>query len=261
MRECFPESLVTDYEDLIPVMTNNPKDAHVLAAAIRCSAHAIVTDNKHDFPPHALKQYPIECLSAGEFLEHQYNVDNDALSRLSQNRRRTSESRWQRLPRIFDNIDKQLLPTLKLAMQNSNRGDFCVGYLNLRVWRQLDKQIESWSGQNGSCCRLLAGMQRLPEHELHDAYRLLQGDPDPDNPAIRLKKRLAQEFRSQLTIGAPTDADEAGLRRLVNPAIAFLGSSNPTFAGLSKQGELNVDVMDHDSCQKLAKWFDERWND
>jgi superfamily II DNA or RNA helicase len=197
------------------------------------------------------------------------------------------------LPRIFDNIDQQLLPALRLAMSNSHRGDFCVGYLNLRGWRQLDEQIESWSGQDGSCCRLLVGMQRLPEHELYDAYRLRQGDPDLDNQtALRLRKRLAQEFRKQLTIGAPTDADEAGLRRLVqqirqgkvvvklflrhslhaklylchrtdpiNPAIAFLGSSNLTFAGLSKQGELNVDVMDHDACVKLAKWFDERWND
>jgi hypothetical protein len=120
------------------------------------------------------------------------------------------------LPRIFDNIDQQLLPALQLAMQNSKRGDFCVGYLNLRGWRQLDEQIECWSGQDGCCCRLLVGMQRLPEQELHDAYQLLQTDPDLDNQtAIRLKKRLAQEFRSQLTIGAPTDADEAGLRRLI----------------------------------------------
>jgi superfamily II DNA or RNA helicase len=197
------------------------------------------------------------------------------------------------LPRIFDNIDQELLPALRLAMTNSRRGDFCVGYLNLRGWRQLDQQIDCWSGQDGACCRLLVGMQRLPEHELHDAYGIIQGDGDLDNQtALRLRKRLAQEFRQQLTIGAPNDADEAGLRRLIhqirdgkvivklflrhtlhaklylchrtdpiNPAIAFLGSSNLTFAGLSKQGELNVDVMDHDACQKLSKWFDERWND
>lgn len=47
----------------------------------------------------------------------------------------------------------------------------------------------------------------------------------------------------------------------VNPAIAFLGSSNLTFGGLSFQGELNVDVLDHDACTKLAAWFEERWED
>ena len=26
-------------------------------------------------------------------------------------------------------------------------------------------------------------------------------------------------------------------------------------------GELNVDVLDHDACQKLAKWFEDRWSD
>jgi phosphatidylserine/phosphatidylglycerophosphate/cardiolipin synthase-like enzyme len=41
----------------------------------------------------------------------------------------------------------------------------------------------------------------------------------------------------------------------VSPTIGFLGSSNLTFAGLSKQGELNVDVTDHDACKKLAMWL------
>jgi superfamily II DNA or RNA helicase len=47
----------------------------------------------------------------------------------------------------------------------------------------------------------------------------------------------------------------------LNPKIGYLGSSNLTFAGLSKQGELNVDVLDHDACDKLAQWFEDRWND
>ena len=47
----------------------------------------------------------------------------------------------------------------------------------------------------------------------------------------------------------------------VNPSVGYLGSSNLTLSGLSNQGELNVDVMDHDACNKLAKWFEDRWND
>ena len=47
----------------------------------------------------------------------------------------------------------------------------------------------------------------------------------------------------------------------VNPTVGYLGSSNLTQSGLSLQGELNVDVLDHDACQKLAKWFNDRWDD
>jgi hypothetical protein len=46
-----------------------------------------------------------------------------------------------------------------------------------------------------------------------------------------------------------------------NPAIGFVGSSNLTMAGLARQGELNVDVLDQDACNKLVKWFNDRWND
>ena len=46
-----------------------------------------------------------------------------------------------------------------------------------------------------------------------------------------------------------------------NPMVGYLGSSNLTQSGLSRQGELNVDVLDHDACEKLAAWFEERWND
>jgi hypothetical protein len=40
-----------------------------------------------------------------------------------------------------------------------------------------------------------------------------------------------------------------------------MGSSNLTFSGLSGQGELNVELLDQDTCKKLQIWFEERWND
>ena len=197
------------------------------------------------------------------------------------------------MPRIFDNIDQELLPALQETLGVSDRADFCVGYFNLRGWRQIESYIEQWSGGVGHCCRLLVGMQRLPQEELITALSLTKHDGEIDNQtALRIKKRLAEEFRDQLAFGIPTNEDEVGLRRLaaqikakkvvvklflrhalhaklyllfrpdpINPTVSFLGSSNLTFAGLSHQGELNVDVLDHDACNKLAKWFEDRWND
>ena len=43
--------------------------------------------------------------------------------------------------------------------------------------------------------------------------------------------------------------------------MAFPGSSNLTYAGLTKQGELNAEFADSDSAEKLAQWFDDRWNE
>ena len=40
-----------------------------------------------------------------------------------------------------------------------------------------------------------------------------------------------------------------------------MGSSNLTYAGLTKQGELNAEFADSDSAKKLSNWFDDRWND
>ncbi len=197
------------------------------------------------------------------------------------------------MPRIFDNIEQSLLQTLRDTLQISQRADFCVGYFNLRGWRKIDDLIEQFSGNEEACCRLLVGMQRLPKDEVRESLALSHQNTGIDNSiVIRCKRQIAQEFCEQLTWGAPTNDDEAGLRRLsrqiksrkvivklflrhplhaklylvhrtdvINPSIGFLGSSNLTLSGLQHQGELNIDVLDHDACQKLQKWFDDRWND
>ena len=202
------------------------------------------------------------------------------------------------MPTIFDNIVTEFLENaakngLRDALKLSRRGDFCVGYFNLRGWRHIDDVVEQWKSNDTSPCRLLVGMQRLPKEDLPRLFGSENGEDRVDNKTVaRLKRQAALEFRHQLTIGIPTAADEAGLRRLARqlrarqlavklflrhplhaklylahrddnftPVIGFVGSSNLTMSGLRGQGELNVDVLEMDAAAKLATWFEDRWND
>jgi superfamily II DNA or RNA helicase len=195
------------------------------------------------------------------------------------------------MPKIFDNIELDLLPALKNALSVAERADFCVGYLNLRGWRLVDEAIESWQGTDDHCCRVLVGMQR-PANGWLARYGGEETAQIDNQSAARLKRELAEEFKQQLVRGAPNNDDEAGLRRLaqqlrarkvriklharhplhaklylifrsdaLQQRLAFVGSSNLTVSGLRHQGELNIDVADDDACVKLAEWFDARWED
>jgi hypothetical protein len=76
MKDSFPEAMVTGYEELINPMKNDANDRHVLAA-FRCGAHAIVNNNTKHFPPKVLEPYDLECITANDFLEHQYHLNPD----------------------------------------------------------------------------------------------------------------------------------------------------------------------------------------
>jgi len=197
------------------------------------------------------------------------------------------------MPRIYDNIEQSLLPALEETLKIAEHADFSVGYFNLRGWRHLADHVDRWAGDDGQCCRLLVGMQSSPSDELRRLLRTqADGIPLDNQTALREKRLIAEDFRGQLMTGIPTNEDEVTLRHLSaqirarklfvkvylrhplhaklyllyrhdvnNPTTGFLGSSNLTFAGLSGQGELNVDVLEHDACNKLIKWFEDRWRD
>ena len=69
MCDAIPGCLVVDHLELVDSLElPDPSDRHVLAAAIRAGAEAIVTDNLKDFPEQYLRPYGIAALSADEFV-------------------------------------------------------------------------------------------------------------------------------------------------------------------------------------------------
>lgn len=205
------------------------------------------------------------------------------------------------MAKIYDNIESKFAEGLQGIITNVGvkRVDFCVGYFNLRGWNLVVEQVDSLSGdyvyENDKRifrkCRLLIGMHRPAEEIIRQLYTE-QTLPDA-NYVSRCKLEIARDFKRQLQLGLPTKQDEFTLRRLsaqmkdekvcvklylreplhaklylahrpddnFNKIQAIMGSSNLTYSGLTKQGELNAEFGDSDSAEKLSKWFDDRWED
>ena len=69
MNAAVPDSLVTGFEQLIDGLDlPDPDDRHVLAAAVRAGAQAIVTANLSDFPAAKLTPYGMEAIHPDDFL-------------------------------------------------------------------------------------------------------------------------------------------------------------------------------------------------
>ncbi len=140
-------------------------------------------------------------------------------------------------------------------------------------------------------CRLLIGMHRPDKELVRALYSRKTNRADADYVQKSLRK-IAEEFRNQLLLGRPTEEAEQTLRHLsqqmkdgkvcvklylsyplhaklyiahqpgcYTKKIALMGSSNLTYSGLRGNGELNADFADSDHTEKLARWFDDRWND
>lgn len=70
------------------------------------------------------------------------------------------------MPKIYDNINNHLTTGLNETLEVSNRTDFCVGYFNLRGWKEVADKIDNLSGETiveanndvHRICRLLVGM-------------------------------------------------------------------------------------------------------
>lgn len=206
------------------------------------------------------------------------------------------------MARIYDNIEVKFTEGLQgiISSLGVKRVDFCVGYFNLRGWNLVVDQIDKLPGDNvyendkrvKRTCRLLIGMHRPPEELIRRLYSGEEYIPDSED-VLEAKRKIAEDFRNQLLIGLPTNADQNTLRHLTrqlkegkvcvklylreplhaklylayrpddhyNPIPAILGSSNLTYSGLTGNGELNAEFADSDSAKKLSDWFEDRWND
>lgn len=74
MEQAFPDAGVTGYAGLIEGLSCDPKDRHVLAAAIHGQCQVIVTFNTKDFPPSSLAGSGISVVHPQDFLLDQLDL-------------------------------------------------------------------------------------------------------------------------------------------------------------------------------------------
>lgn len=93
MNKVYPYANIplADYESLIPVMTNDSKDRHVLAAAVARKVDVIVTVNLKDFKTEALEPYGIEAQHPDVFVRHV--LDLEAKSFIAEFHKRNEQRR------------------------------------------------------------------------------------------------------------------------------------------------------------------------
>ena len=197
------------------------------------------------------------------------------------------------MPNIYDNIHSSLISGIEAQMQEAERADYCVGYLSLRGWQHIAPMVDRWPGGEKGQLRLLVGMGVNEQHEARQEYGV-EGRGVRENDrrtALKLRDREMKAFRDQLDLEMPSEPAEQALRALarqireekvkikvylkrlhaklyvhyrrdnVVAQVALLGSSNLSVGGLSRQGELNTDVVEQDAANKLAEWFQDRWED
>ena len=79
MNRAFPDATVTGYEALIDGMECDPKDRHVLAAAVHSECQVVVTYNLKDFPPEAMSKHQLEAVHPDVFLLDQLDLYPEAV--------------------------------------------------------------------------------------------------------------------------------------------------------------------------------------
>lgn len=77
IRKAFPDAMVDDYDEFKPEVKILPDgdDDHVIAAACRCRASVLVTENIKDFPVSILSPLGIESKTSDDFIADTIDLD------------------------------------------------------------------------------------------------------------------------------------------------------------------------------------------
>jgi predicted nucleic acid-binding protein len=108
IQRAFPQAMLEVPDTLIPSMTNDPGDRHVLAAAVFAGASLIVTFNLKDFSENALEPWQIEAQHPDTFLCTLYDFFPEAVIRLIERQAKALRSPPQTVADILQSLRWQV---------------------------------------------------------------------------------------------------------------------------------------------------------
>lgn len=73
--QAFPEAMISNYEPYLDHCSNDPKDRHILAAAIRAKVETVVTMNVRHFRTADLAPWGVAATHPGNYLKVLYDLD------------------------------------------------------------------------------------------------------------------------------------------------------------------------------------------
>ena len=119
MDIAVPDALIeqTRYRSLIQSLSlPDPKDRHVLAAAIACRAQLIVTFNLKDFPSAMLESYQIDAIHPDKFVSGLIDLNERVVLRCLQRQALALRNPPSSTPQILAKLE-QLLPLATARMR------------------------------------------------------------------------------------------------------------------------------------------------
>lgn len=108
MKRAVPDCMVTGFEALIDGLTlPDPDDRHVLAAAVRAGAQAIVTFNLRDFPAAALAPYNVDAQHPDDFVLHTIDLAAGIVSKVVSEQAGALKNPPQTVAELLDTLRDQ----------------------------------------------------------------------------------------------------------------------------------------------------------
>ncbi|QDU30837.1 hypothetical protein ETAA8_59860 [Anatilimnocola aggregata] len=114
VRDCLVEDFEHFEKDLeLP----DPNDRHVLAAAIKARADAIITINLKDFPDSTLSKYGIEAMHPDDFINSQIGLSSAAVCGAAKRQRESLKNPPKSVEEYLQTLEAQGLPQTIAALR------------------------------------------------------------------------------------------------------------------------------------------------